>query len=417
MKLMTHTSLFWITIVMFLFFLLGVSFYKVFKELSDNRLMEELQAEQEVILTDPKYFIENLDHLRGFLDFCSVDTTELQSTPGATFHDSIMVLPDQPNPIPVICVHFTAKADSVNLHFHICKSTITSDQLTERITLLMTGMALLFVLGLYLLNQHVFNRTWRGFYHTLAKIKKFRAGDLVPQFEESEIDEFEELNMEIKRMAGRILHDYQNLQSFASHATHEFLTPIAVIQAKAELLLQDEHLTEKQAAQLNEIIQFSRQLSRTTQALALLFKIDNNQYPEVCQVSFLQLIRAKEKQIRNSCSIMQITLETDYADDFVVEINPELADLFIMNLINNAVRHNHTEGRVTIRLSRESIRITNTGKNEALDEEKIFKEFQKGNHSGGLGLGLAIVMKIGMQYKLKTSYSFDQKLHSFTITH
>lgn len=416
MKLMTHTSLFWMTIGMILFFLLGVAFYRVFKELSEDRLKKELAAEMQQVLADPEGFLRDFDRMKDFLDFVAVDTLDHYPGELVEYHDSVMLKPGSGMPDPALCIHFITRVNDTGMHFHICKSTLSSDRLTERITLLIAIMALLFALGLYLLNRHVFTRTWRGFYQTLHSIKEFRAGDPVPEFQPNEIDEFDSLNQEVERMASRISKDYQNLQSFASHAAHEFLTPIAVIRSKAELLLQSERLGEKEVARVSEIIQYSGHLSRVIQALSLLFKMDNDQYPECAEVSFAGMIRSREADIRDQCEIMNLSLETAYRGDLQVRMNPELAGVLVTNLINNAIRHNMPGGSLHMTLTDHELICRNTGKNEALDAGAIFREFYKGDHSGGLGLGLTIVRKIAEQYGLQASYSFLKGQHVFMIS-
>ena len=416
MKLLTHTSLFWITMSMVLFFLYGVSFYFVFRELSTNRLENELIVEKEKVMNSPAQYLDILNSNHSFIDHIIVDTIDIAHDHKLTFFDSLAYNNSTQVIEPVRCIQFETKVDSVSVRFQIHKSTISSDKFTERIVFLFGLIAILYALGLYILNRHVFTRTWKGFYSTLRKLKKFRAGKEVPDFEEDEIDEFEDLNIELRRMIKRISSDYHNLKSFTSHATHELQTPTAVIQSKAELLLQNESLTEQQLSQVNSIVQYTRQLSRTTQALSLLFKIDNQQFTQGKAVCLNDILNKNEEFLKDQCEAKNLDLKLIESAKLSIKIHYDLADVMIGNLLRNAIFHNQDGGSIKIHINSNILVISNTGSDLPLDEKKIFNDFYKGEKSGGLGLGLAIAHKIAIKHDLKLSYIFENNMHQFSLS-
>ncbi len=415
MKLLTHTGLFWITMSMILFFMYGVAFYFVFKELSSDRLEKELRSEMEMVLENPEQFTRIKNQAGVFFERYSVDTLEYVPEKSIIFYDSIVYNQSHQSYEPVRCIQFIVDSGELPVQFKIYKSTIPSDKLTERIVFLISLTALLFALGLYLLNRHIFTRTWKGFYTTLRNLKSYRPGNKIPEFEENEIDEFEDLNVELRRMIGRISSDYQNLQSFTSHTTHEFQTPLAVILSKAELLVQNDSLSEEQLAQVNSIIVYARQLSKVTQALSLLFKIENEQFKNTNRLDLKDVIIKSETALREECLNKNVVLRTSLNGSLEVNINEDLAGIMVGNLLRNSIIHNHDGGKLEILLNDHELRISNTGPAEALDEKSIFHEFYKGDQSGGLGLGLAIARKIADQGHLKLSYSFQKDCHIFSL--
>lgn len=415
MKLLTHTSLFMVTMSMILFFSCGVAFYFVFKQYSVNQLEMELRHDMEAVRQDPGLFLAAIDAKIPFFDRLEYSIPEKDFVNQVRFFDSLLFLGPEKAYIPVRYIQFYDWVGDTALEFRIYKSRISSDDLTERIGVLITLMAVLFALGIYILNRHVFSRTWKGFYLALKKAQIFKAGDPVPRFDEDEIDEFEELNETLSKMTARIEKDYLNLKSFTSHATHEFQTPLAVIMSKADLLLQNENYSEEQYKQIQAIQQYARQLSRLTQALSLLFKIDNQQYKEVQEIRVNDLIHKHLDLMKEQCEMRDLQLIVHTESDSVLQMNQDLADILFLNLFRNAVNHNVPGGSVRVQTSENLLQISNPGGSEALDVDRLYKEFEKGKESSGLGLGLAIVLKIVQIYHYEISYRFENQTHIFSL--
>jgi signal transduction histidine kinase len=84
--------------------------------------------------------------------------------------------------------------------------------------------------------------------------------------------------------------------------------------------------------------------------------------------------------------------------------DPSLAESLVANLIDNALRHNVTGGRIDVSTAmtagRASLRVANTGPVIPADQlDRLFQPFQRLGrdrigHAGGHGLGLAIVRAI-----------------------
>ena len=70
----------------------------------------------------------------------------------------------------------------------------------------------------------------------------------------------------------------KNLKEFTDNASHELQTPLTVMQSKLENLFQDDTLTDKQSLVLSDLYQHTTRLSRLSQTLLLLSKIENQQY-------------------------------------------------------------------------------------------------------------------------------------------
>jgi signal transduction histidine kinase len=91
-------------------------------------------------------------------------------------------------------------------------------------------------------------------------------------------------------------------------------------------------------------------------------------------------------------------------------------EILIGNLISNAERHNYDHGEIRIETTSTRFMIRNTGNNQALEPEKMYKRFsKKGNSREGAGLGLSIVYQICQVNKLQIQYSYENHFHVFQI--
>ena len=96
-------------------------------------------------------------------------------------------------------------------------------------------------------------------------------------------------------------------------------------------------------------------------------------------------------------------------------MNIDLATIFLINLVKNAIIHNKPGGFITMTIKSDLLIVENSGVEKPLDEEKIFNRFHSDEPSSvSTGLGLAIVKAIGELYDFKILYCYEQK-HVITV--
>ena len=230
----------------------------------------------------------------------------------------------------------------------------------------------------------------------------------------SHIDEFEELNTAVISMASRVKHDYKNLKTFSENASHELLTPIAVINSKLDTLIQTENFSERQSKLLNDLYTAVNRLNRLNQSLLLLVKIENRLEHAKETINLQALITEMIVQFDEifQDKNLRITSELNSKEIYASRY---LADILLNNLISNAIRHNSSDGEIKIHLTEESLTISNTGENIALPDDDIFKRFHKSSSSEGSGLGLTISRQICENFNFSLCYKFQQPYHTFII--
>lgn len=298
----------------------------------------------------------------------------------------------------------------------VSKSQQEADELLGWIGLVTGGVVLLLFLALFLVNRLMVRRLWRPFYRILESVRQFTlAGRRSIAPVETSIDEFADLERSMQQMTARVLQDYESLKNFTENASHEMQTPLAIINSRLDLLIQDRHLEESQMKQLQIIYDATGRLTKLNQSLLLLTKIENNQFDRLVEVRLDRLIGDKMAQLEDLVSAKQLGLTVNTVP-VSLEMDEYLAEILLGNLLNNAVRHNLAGGRIAVDLVHGGLRISNTYYPLGFDSSGIFDRFQKGDRSQGTGLGLAIVKQICDRYRFGIQYAYMEGQHVFTLS-
>ncbi|HWB93050.1 MAG TPA: HAMP domain-containing sensor histidine kinase [Puia sp.] len=310
---------------------------------------------------------------------------------------------------------FSVKTGNQYYTVYISKSEEEAEDLLVMIMILTAGMILVMLGVLLLANRLLLRRIWQPFYRIVDGMRAFNLSSrrLLPE-EQTEIEEFHDLDEAARQMTARISRDYEMLKNFTENASHEMQTPLAIINSKLDLLIQDPRMREEQHRPVQAMYDAIGRLRQLNQSLLLLTKIENNQFPQTESVDLAPLIKAKLSQFEDPLRDRQLHVHQELSHT-PVAINNYLADILLNNLLSNAIRHNKTAGNVEIRLGERSLRISNSGAAPSFDPATIFDRFVKGSHSGGTGLGLSIVRQICDNYRFPVGYSYRGEMHTVEI--
>ncbi len=120
------------------------------------------------------------------------------------------------------------------------KSEEETEDLLELIMMITAGMILLLLGTLFLANRLLLRRIWQPFYRTLGGMREFNLSSRQPlPAGDTDIEEFRNLDEATRQMTQQILKDYEMLKNFTDNASHEMQTPLAIINSKLDLLIQD----------------------------------------------------------------------------------------------------------------------------------------------------------------------------------
>jgi signal transduction histidine kinase len=313
---------------------------------------------------------------------------------------------------------FHEKVNNQNYYIQIFKSLEETDTLIVRIITTMTVLIILLIITLLVINRYSSRLVWSVFYDTVGKINSY---DLNTHEEftlqDSDVKEFADLNRVLKTMTERIKNDYLNLKEYTENASHEIQTPLAIISSKLEILLQSGEMNEKQYKALADAYEASIRLSKYNSTLILLAKIENKQFPESGKVSPESILNSLLEDLEDLIHSKKIEVIRKIASYVTLQMNPYLAEMLIVNLVKNAVRHNVKGGKLIVELEDGFLQISNTGPDLPVDKNLLFKRFYKSSSSPeSLGLGLAIVRKICVLYSFEVSYHFLEGLHCLRVS-
>lgn len=236
-------------------------------------------------------------------------------------------------------------------------------------------------------------------------------------FENTNTREFNELNASLNYMTGKMYKDYVNMKEFTENAAHEMQTPVAVVQSKLELLLQDNNLTDEQVQSILDSATALSRLSKLNEGLLLLAKIENNQYETTEEISLAEVSKKYLRLFDEFIKEKQLTIKTTFEGEFTMRLHPLLAGSLITNLLGNAIKYNYKGGIIEIAVSENNYHISNTSMLKAIQPEKLFTRLNtsKDSQESSNGLGLAIVKKIIDVHNLHITYHAQNGIHSFEI--
>ncbi|MGZ3862733.1 MAG: sensor histidine kinase [Bacteroidia bacterium] len=298
----------------------------------------------------------------------------------------------------------------------IIKSFDNDEELAKNILFAVGISAVLMIISIVLVNFFIYKKLWSPFYGILRQLQNYNVSrhDSVT-FGKTQTEEFNMLVNSLNSMAQKITHDYSAMKEFTENASHEIQTPLAVIQSKIEICLQDKQLTSQQAEMLVGAASAVNTLVNLNKGLITLTKLDNNQVEEASTINLSDFIQSRLSLFEDFIAEKNISVELKVDGGYSLNINEPLAGVLFDNLIKNAVKHNIKNGKIIIEAVHNEISISNTGEAPKADTEKFFERFYKDGTGDSLGLGLAIVKKICEVYGYRISYRYDQGYHTLCL--
>jgi len=296
-------------------------------------------------------------------------------------------------------------------------SLVRNQDFILAITISVGIVVLLLIITVYFVNNIIMKSAWLPFYNNLETLKNFTVENNRPiELQESNVDEFQELNNSLTKLTNKINSDFNNLKEFTENASHEMQTPLAIMQSKSEILLQSDNLTKSQVSQIKTIYQSVQRLSKLNKTLLLLAKIENRQYKDLETLQINDVIEKQLDIFEDFISNKKLKVDMRSAMEVKIKANPLLFDMIVSNLISNAIKHNIPGGQIEILTTNLFLSVSNSGEPPKMDSSSLFERFKKeSSASNSFGLGLAIVKKICDNYNWKITHSYVDNQHNISI--
>ena len=275
----------------------------------------------------------------------------------------------------------------------------------------------LLLIVLVVIQRRTARRIWDPFYRDLEAMKQFSLKEQHGiSLSTSGVDEFNDLNRVVSGLVEKVLADHRMLKEFSENAAHEMRTPVAVIQARLEDAAQDPGLSKEQAEAIGAAQTAVQRLSQLNSALLLLTRIDNLQFTERTPINASEVIDEVMEQLQGHIVErgIQATLHLDRS--VVIEGEPTLFRILVLNLLKNAVGHNTTKGSVVVSLTGTILHIRNTGLPLSGDPQRMFDRFARASEEkGSVGLGLSIARRICAVHSWNIDYTTKENEHSVVV--
>lgn len=224
------------------------------------------------------------------------------------------------------------------------------------------------------------------------------------------------LNVMRQRLAG----DFSRLTQFADDLAHELRTPVNVLLAQSQVMLQQPRSVAEYQQLLAGNIEELEQLTRLIENILFLSRADHHNVP------------LKRERIDAAAFIHGVVdflepLAEEQGVRFAVSADGELlADRLLLqrtltNLLTNALRYAPAGGEIRIiaRHEGEQMRLSVANQGEPIAEvEKLFTRFWRGDqarHSPGNGLGLAISAAIVALHRGTLSVAHQDGWNVFSV--
>jgi two-component system sensor histidine kinase TctE len=230
--------------------------------------------------------------------------------------------------------------------------------------------------------------------------------DLRPMRPRSVPTETAPLVRALNRLIQRLRRAVRARQAFINNTAHQLRTPLAGLNAQAELL-QQEQLPAPAQARAREIARAVQRLSRLVQQLLSLARTDEDATREVPmhQVQLADVLQETASTCLDGALARQIDLGFEPQPASIKGSGWMLRELLV-NLVDNAIAHTPTGATVTARCGRDAegrayLEVEDNGPGiPPADRERVFNRFVRlsGQDRQGTGLGLPIVREIAHRH-------------------
>ena len=236
------------------------------------------------------------------------------------------------------------------------------------------------------------------------KIEKVQAQNLADsRIEENQVKELNQLSVSYNRMLERLSDAFEIQRQFTANAAHELRTPLALMQVQLDLYHSNSH-PGNDADTVQMIKMVTEQNDRLSKMVKTLLDMSELQTvgrdDEIILDALVDEVLEDLEPLAEGKNIRLI----GKCKDITMVGSDILIYRLVYNLVENAIKYNHSGGQVTVTAERKekhvylSVEDTGTGIPEEL-KERVFEPFFRVDKSrsrelGGVGLGLALVREI-----------------------
>ena len=248
----------------------------------------------------------------------------------------------------------------------------------------------------------------------------------------NEKDELGNLALVFNSLLERLENSFEQQRRFMADASHELRTPLAIVRGEAEVSLSREDRPQGELRESLEIVHDeSKRLTQIVEDLFTLARADAGQFKTNFRDLYLDEVLADcVRKVRVLADKRKIAIELA-AGEMPMAGNEQLLHRLFINLLDNAIKYNREEGKVTVTGKKNPdgyhVLVSDTGKGILPEERsKIFERFYRIDKArsrsddtvlSGAGLGLSIAQWIANIHHGKIALvSSDDTGSSFAVS-
>lgn len=218
-------------------------------------------------------------------------------------------------------------------------------------------------------------------------------------------DELFVLSKTINDLLDRIESAVEREKQFTSDASHELRTPLTVLKGTLEVLIRKPRNQEEYEEKINFSISEVNRLNNLVDQLLLLARFENQKQSLRIEKIYLNAIILDVLSLySNKINNKNLEILYDFSKDYFVESDNYLVSTIISNVISNAIKYSHQNGKISINISKNDSKTICSVSDNGIgipvnDLDKIVNPFFRSNPTfhpeiKGSGLGLSIVERI-----------------------
>lgn len=416
MKLLNKSILYFILVSVPVLIIAGIASFDMISSAVDETTREIMWSDLEKVKKQVDKFEQPQSLSLGLDQLSSVKPDSTGNT-GYKFSERILMDAKEDEPVKHKVLRSYYKSGGTNYLITIVRPALEDDDLIENLIRTLALIIGLLIVAFFAVNIFLSKFLWKPYYNTIEELNRFDLGNGIAfKKETTSTVEFKNLNDNLSQLTQKMQRDFMMQKEFTENASHEMQTPLAVIKAKTEQLMQSSALGSGEMELLMGIENSINRLASLNKSLLLLAKIENRQFHDTADISVKMCLEKVLDMYADFIAEKKLEVAVVADKDTGVKANGVLMEILIGNLIQNAIRHNDFGGVISAHLTDSVLTIRNSGSSLPIDQNKLFDRFKKGDASKeSVCLGLAIVRSIATIYNFNVDYKFLDKQHTFIL--
>ena len=197
----------------------------------------------------------------------------------------------------------------------------------------------------------------------------------------------------------RLQRSFEQSIRFSADASHHLKTPIAVLRAGVEEILNDAECSPHTQATAEGLLHRVHQLNSVADNLLLLARADAGRLEmEKKEFDLAELLEGVVDDARAIAEPLDLAVDAEIPEHLPVQADRHFIGIIAQNLLENAIKYNHPGGRVRLAARRVngSVELTVANTGDGIPQERsahLFERFYRAlgdERVGGSGLGLSM---------------------------